>query len=270
MLAAQRQAHILEQIRQHRGVRVAELARDLGVSDMTIRRDLDALARQGLLDKVYGGATAPGLGSTDEPGFEAKSLRERAEKDVIAATEATLVRAGTAVGLSAGTTTWTLAHHLLDVPGITVVTNSVQVADVLHSGGRADQTVVLTGGIRTPSGALVGPVAVAALRSLNLDLVIIGVHGMEETSGFTTPNLMEADTDRALIGAGRRLMVVADRTKWGVVGISTIARLEDADVLVTDGGLDERARAVLRERVGQLMLAPLAPLAPRRGRVAAS
>ena len=82
----------------------------------------------------------------------------------------------------------------------------------------------------------------SALRSVHLDLVLLGVHGMDERSGFTSPNLLEAETDRALVDAGRRLIVVADHTKWGVVGLSSIARLDQADVLITDAGLRREAR----------------------------
>lgn len=261
MLAPQRRDFILARLRASGGVRVSELVRQLGVSDMTVRRDLDALAAQGLVHKVHGGATPTAPSSTDEPGFAAKSALERAEKHAIAAAAASLVPPGSAVGLSAGTTVWAFARELLDVPGLTVVTNSVQVAELLHTAGRADQTVVLTGGLRTPSDALVGPVAVTALQSLNLDIVFMGVHGMDNRSGFTTPNLLEADTDRALIAAGRRLVVLADHTKWGVVGISTIARLDEADVLVTDSGLDTEAQRQLAEHVGQLVVADVRAVA---------
>ena len=75
---------------------------------------------------------------------------------------------------------------------------------------------------------------------VHVDLVFVGVHGMDPRSGFTCPNLLEAETDRALIEAGRRLVVVADHSKWGVIGISSIARLDQADVLITDAGLDAR------------------------------
>ena len=140
------------------------------------------------------------------------------------------------------------------VPGLTVVTNSVRVADVLHQIGRTDQTIILTGGVRTPSDALVGPFAVAALRTVHVDLVFVGVHGMDQRSGFTCPNLLEADTDRALIEAGRRLVVVADHSKWGVIGISSIARLDQADVLITDAGLSPEARRILAESVRELIV----------------
>lgn len=254
MLAQQRQALILEEVRRSGGVRVSELTRQLNVSDMTIRRDLEALAERGLLEKVHGGATAIGEHSTDEPGFEAKSYRQRQEKEAIAKHAASRVRPGSAIGVSAGTTTHALAPYLCEVPGITVVTNSIPVADVLYRAGRADQTVVLTGGLRTPSDALVGPFAVSAIRELHLDLIFMGVHGMDGRSGFTTPNLMEADTNRALVSAGRRLVVLADHSKWEMVGISSIAALADADVVITDDGLDPEAREILAAEVGELVV----------------
>ncbi len=263
MLARQRQDLILEEVRTRGAVKVSELVELLDVSDMTVRRDLDVLSDKGLLDKVHGGAAARQDRSVDEPGFEVKSMRALSEKESIARSAVTLVHPGMAVGVSAGTTTWTLAHLLRDVPALTIVTNSMRIADVFlgwqsqgQAPGRAPgQTVVLTGGIRTPSDALVGPVAVHALRSLHLDAVFLGVHGMDEAGGFTTPNLMESETNRALVDAARQLIVVADHTKWGVVGLSTIVGLEAAQVLVSDSGLPQAARDVLSSRVGRLILA---------------
>jgi len=254
MLAQQRQAAILERVRAAGGVRVSELVAEFGVSDMTIRRDLESLAERGLLAKVHGGATTMRSGSTDEPGFAAKSIRQRSEKSAIASRAADLVSPGIAVALSAGTTTAELAQRLVDMPNLTVVTNSIPVADIFYRSGRPDQTVVLTGGVRTPSDALVGPVAVAAIRSLHLDALFLGVHGMSERAGYTTPNLMEADTNRALVDAAERLIVLADSTKWGTVGISSIAALDEAHVVVTDGALPDAAKAALTEHVEELIL----------------
>ena len=254
MLAQQRQAAILDRVRATGGVRVSELASEYGVSDMTIRRDLEALADRGLLAKVHGGATTVSPGSAHEPGFAAKSVRQRGEKTAIAMRAAALVSPGDAIALSAGTTTAELAQRLVDVPSLTVVTNSIPVADVFYRGGRPDQTVVLTGGTRTPSEALVGPVAVAAIGSLHLDLLFLGVHGMSERAGYTTPNLMEADANRALVEASESLVVLADSTKWGTVGISSIVPLSRADVLITDSGLDEDARILLSETVPDLVV----------------
>jgi DeoR/GlpR family transcriptional regulator of sugar metabolism len=254
MLAQQRQAAILDRVRAAGGVRVTELAAEFAVSDMTIRRDLEALAERGLLAKVHGGATTVSPGSAHEPGFTAKSVRERGEKAAIAMRAAALVSPGDAIALSAGTTTAELAQRLVDVPSLTVVTNSIPVADVFYRGGRADQTVVLTGGTRTPSDALVGPVAVAAIGTLHLDMLFLGVHGMSERAGYTTPNLMEADVNRALVEAAERLVVLADHTKWGTVGISSIVPLSRAHVLITDDGLDDEARELLSETVPELVV----------------
>jgi DeoR/GlpR family transcriptional regulator of sugar metabolism len=255
MLAAQRQAAILDTVRASGGVRVADLVDRFGVSDMTIRRDLEMLAERGLVLKVHGGATALRPGATDEPGFAVKTELHTVEKEAIAERAAQLVQPGTAIALSAGTTTARLAQRLVAVAGLTVVTNSIPVADLFHRAGRSDQTVVLTGGVRTPSDALVGPIASAAIRSLHVDLLFLGVHGMSERAGFTTPNLMEAETDRALVASAGRLAVVADSSKWGVVGISSIAALAEAHVLITDSGLDAEARQVLAAAVDDLIIA---------------
>lgn len=254
MLAKQRHALILDEVRRAGGVRVSDLTHLLSVSEMTVRRDLEALARQGLLEKVHGGATRAGIGATEEPGFDAKVGRETGEKEAIALRAMALVTPGSAIALSAGTTTHALARHLTDVAGLTVVTNSMRTAQALGAGDRTDRTVVVTGGIRTPSDALVGPVALATIRSLHLDVVFMGVHGMGEQTGFTTPNLMESEVNRALIAAARTCVVLADHTKWATVGLSSFARLDEADVLITDCGLGADARARLADEVGELVV----------------
>jgi DeoR/GlpR family transcriptional regulator of sugar metabolism len=174
------------------------------------------------------------------------------------------------VALSAGTTTAELAGLLRAVPDLTVVTNSIPVADALHGESPGEPAgdpsgadtvlvdtatqVVLTGGVRTRSDALVGPIACAAIASLHCDVLFLGVHGMSHRAGFTTPNLMEAETNRALVASAGRLVVVADHTKWDTVGISTMAALRDADVLITDSGLPDAARDTLAAQVGELII----------------
>src|SRR6266496_5875687 len=118
MLARQSQALILDELRRTGGVRVSELTDLLGVSDMTIRRDLEQLAADGVLQKVHGGAVLSG-NVTEEPGFEAKRMLEQPAKRAIAARAAALVKPGTAIALSAGTTTWSMAQHLASVRGLT-------------------------------------------------------------------------------------------------------------------------------------------------------
>ncbi len=267
MLAGQRQLLILEQVRLRGAVRVAELTELLDVSDMTIRRDLDVLAASGLVAKVHGGATVPGRLSADEPGFEVKSHRQLDEKEAIAEAAAALVEPGQAVGLTAGTTTWRLAHHLRGIPDLTVVTNSIQAANVLHRDRRPDLTVILTGGVRTPSDALVGPVAVTTLRSLHVDVLFMGVHGMTADAGFTTPNLLEAETDQAFVVSAERVVVTADHTKWGVRGLSRIVRLDEVRTLVSDGGLPADARTILEEHVRELLVVAKGKRRRQRGGV---
>ncbi|MCY7342191.1 MAG: DeoR/GlpR family DNA-binding transcription regulator [Pseudonocardia sp.] len=252
MLARQRQEVILDEVRTTGGARVSELVERLGVSDMTVRRDIEVLAGQGLVTRVHGGATVTGS-SVDEPGFAAKSGLHTAAKQAIAAAAASLVEPGASVALSAGTTTHAVATALLAVPGLTVVTNSLRVAEVMHDAGHP--SVVLTGGERTPSDALVGPIAVEALRRLHVDWLLMGVHGMDAEAGFTTPNLVEAETNRALVACARRVAVVADNSKWGVVGLSTIATLSEVDVVVSDTGLGADARSILESSCGRLVLA---------------
>ncbi|MFF1357586.1 MULTISPECIES: DeoR/GlpR family DNA-binding transcription regulator [unclassified Streptomyces] len=255
LLAEQRRALILDEVRRRGGVRVNELTRKLGVSDMTVRRDLDALARQGVLEKVHGGAVPVVEASTHEPGFEAKSGLELSAKEDIARTAAALAAPGTAIALSGGTTTYALAHHLLDVPDLTVVTNSVRVADVFHGAQRSSgqrqgaATVVLTGGVRTPSDSLVGPVADQAIAALHFDVLFLGVHGISLEAGLSTPNLAEAETNRRLVQSARRVVVVADHTKWGTVGLSSFASLDQVDTLVTDAGLPAEVRAEISEEL---------------------
>jgi DeoR/GlpR family transcriptional regulator of sugar metabolism len=264
LLAEQRRALILDEVRRRGGVRVNELTRKLDVSDMTVRRDLDALARQGVVEKVHGGAVPVAEASTHEPGFEAKSALELSAKEDIARMAARLAVPGSAIALSGGTTTYALAHHLLEVPDLTVVTNSVRVADVFHAVQRAGAagsrrpdaaTVVLTGGVRTPSDSLVGPVADQAIRSLHFDVLFLGVHGISVEAGLSTPNLVEAATNRCFVQAARRVVVVVDHTKWGTVGLSSFARLDEIDTLVTDAGLSAAVREEMAEHLPGLVVA---------------
>jgi DeoR/GlpR family transcriptional regulator of sugar metabolism len=116
-------------------------------------------------------------------------------------------------------------------------------------------TVVLTGGVRTPSDSLVGPVADQAIAALHFDLLFLGVHGISVEAGLSTPNLAEAETNRRLVQSARRVVVVADHTKWGKVGLSSFASLERIDTLVTDAGLPSEARGVVVEHLRRLVVA---------------
>ncbi|MGW1071226.1 DeoR/GlpR family DNA-binding transcription regulator [Streptomyces sp. NPDC002537] len=266
LLAEQRRALILDEVRRRGGVRVNELTRKLNVSDMTVRRDLDALARLGAVEKVHGGAVPVAEATAHEPGFEAKSELELIAKEDIARAAAKMAAHGSAIALAGGTTVYALAQRLVDVPDLTVVTNSVRAADVFHSAQRTmtaagpsprpgAATVVLTGGVRTASDTLVGPVADAAIRALHFDVLFIGVHGISVEAGLSTPNLAEAETNRHFVRSARRVVVVADHTKWGTVGLSSFASLDEVDALVTDTGLPAEARREISELLPELVVA---------------
>ena len=257
MLAAQRRSRILAELGRDGTVRVSDLVELLGVSDMTVRRDLVGLHREGLLEKVHGGAMAVVEPSSAEPGFEAKSQQHRDSKEAIAQRAASMVEPGMAIAVSAGTTTAALAVHLAAIESLTVITNSVWVADVLHRVGNTSTSVLLTGGLRTPSDALVGPVAISSLRTLHVDAFFMGVHGMDPRAGFSTPNLLESETNQAMIERSRRLIVCADSSKWGVIGLSSMAALSQASVVVTDTGLSAHASGVLADQAGELVTVPL-------------
>jgi DeoR/GlpR family transcriptional regulator of sugar metabolism len=258
MLARHRQSLILQAVRSDGSARVSDLTQRLGVSDMTIRRDLEVLARDGLVEKVHGGAVLPGTPASPEPGFEAKLVLERPEKNAIARAAARLVRPGTAIAVAAGSTTLALAQCLLDVPGLTIVTNSLRVMNAFSGTRGLDGTadsLILTGGVRTASDALVGPMADLTIRSLHFDLLFLGCFGFDAEAGLTTPNLAEAETNRTFIRVARRVVLLADHTKWGVVSLSSFARLNEVDVLVTDDLLPADARAEAAEAVGEVVYA---------------
>ncbi len=269
VLPSERRDLLLAAVRRHGSARIADLADEVGVSGMTVRRDIDALAQEGTLLKVRGGvtlATARGPGSARPPQHPAGDDPARREKEAVARLAAQLVEPGMSVGVSAGSTAWYVARELLATPEVTVVTNSLTVADLFADRtGRADlpsQAVVLTGGVRTPSAALVGPVAVRSLSHLHCDIVFLSVHGIDPQAGLTTPNILEAETDRALLACGQRTVVVADHGKWGRVSLTMVADLDAVDTLVVGEGLGPDALGELRGYVADVRLAEHLPPAP--------
>jgi DeoR/GlpR family transcriptional regulator of sugar metabolism len=258
-LADQRRQFILEKVRRDGAVRVVDLVESLAVSDMTIRRDLDFLARRGALEKVYGGAIALTGAVGHEPDFASKSSCRSVEKKSIAQAAAARVEPGSVVAISAGTTAFEVAARLLDVPRLTVVTNSLPVADLLRASA-ADRTsavapeLILTGGSPTPSASLVGPIADLVITSLHVDVLIMGAFGVTEQAGLSTPNLAEAQTNRAFVSSASHIVVVADHGKWGVRGLSSFAALNEIDCFITDAKLPAAARTALAASVGKLLI----------------
>lgn len=252
MLVTERRERILALVRERGTLPLSELASTLGVSDMTVRRDIELLAEDGEVQKVRGGVRAIGAG---RPARGAVTT-SRSELKAIASAAADLVEPGMAIGISGGEAGLALAHEVRGIADLTIVTNSLLVSDLFSPPSRSDapytQTVVLTGGVRTPSQSLVGPVAVRALEQLHCDLVFLDAHGLDVQAGLTTMNLLEAETYRAFMAMAREVIVLAEHTRWQVVGLTTIAELSDIDRLISDDALPADAADQLREHVGRL------------------
>jgi DeoR/GlpR family transcriptional regulator of sugar metabolism len=240
----------LEELVRSESVSVTLLSERFSVSDMTIRRDLDALSSRNLLRKVHGGAVpvgaSGGVKAAVEPHFAQKRSLNQPEKQAIAREASALIEFGDTVAFSAGTTTWTVAAGLFpDSQDLTFITNSTNIALTLQENGW--EQIVLSGGIfRTPSDALVGPYADRTLSNLNADVLFLGVHGIHPKAGLTTPNIAEAETNRCLVEAAQRVVVVADSSKLGVVALAEIVPLSQADFIVTDEGAPEETLDAMR------------------------
>lgn len=254
MLAAQRQNEILRELARVGAVRISDLAANLKVSEMTVRRDLDVLAEQGLLEKVHGGAIPPlGKSSTVEPPFKANSLREEAAKETIAKLAAGLVQPGTAIALMGGSTVFAMVKHIAEIPNLTVVTNSIPISNYLHEVGYPSQNVILTGGQRTPTDSLVGELTIATFKRLNLDQAFVGAQGFSASHGFSSPNLQEAETNRAVREHTKEFVVLADATKWGIEAFGSFAELHEADTLITSPGLKESTLKSIKKQIRQVL-----------------
>ncbi|MFI1398521.1 DeoR/GlpR family DNA-binding transcription regulator [Streptomyces sp. NPDC020681] len=232
MFAAERRQLILEMVRANGAVSLRELARVVQTSEVTVRRDVRALEAEGLLDRRHGGAVLPG-GFTRESGFPQKSLSATAEKTAIADLAASLVEEGEAIVVGAGTTTQELARRLARVPGLTVVTNSLLVAQALAHANRVE--VVMTGGtLRGSNYALVGSGAEQSLQGLRVSRAFLSGSGLTAERGLSTSNMLSASVDRALVQAAAEVVVLADHTK---LGTDTMFQTVPTDVitrLVTD------------------------------------
>jgi DeoR/GlpR family transcriptional regulator of sugar metabolism len=261
MLAPDRHSRIMAELQHSQAVRVADLAVLLHVSEMTIRRDIETLESQGQLRKIHGGATRPGRFSAIEPGFASNADSRLAAKKAIAAEAAMLIHPGMTIGVTGGTTTFQLADLIAARPaaseGLTVITNSLKAAEALYRGSGHGLRVILTGGERTPSEALVGPLARAAVSALNMDVCFLGVHGVDVQRGLTSPNLVEAETNAAFLQAAERTVVLADASKFGVRALAVVAPLGSANVLITDGDAGPTTIAAFRPHVGELRTVPI-------------
>jgi DeoR/GlpR family transcriptional regulator of sugar metabolism len=238
-LPAERHRLIQELLDEHRVVRVSALSELMGVSEVTIRRDLEALEHRGLLERTHGGAVAAQR-IRAEPAYEVAISINAEEKRSIGATAAALVEPGDALYLNGGTTTLQVFRHLR-APGAKVVTNHVGIA--LEAVDRDVELLLLGGHYRAPSHSVVGPFATDALRRTHATKAFIGVEGIGLSSGLTTPVAAEAEIARVMIEQTRgRVVVVADHSKVGTVADFVIVPLEQVDAVVVDAGIGTEYR----------------------------
>ncbi|MEP7055164.1 MAG: DeoR/GlpR family DNA-binding transcription regulator [Actinomycetota bacterium] len=245
MMIAERRRLILAEARAHGIVALRDLVDLLGTSEPTVRRDLRALAAQGLLHRTHGGAMLIS-GPAHEPTFSEKLEQAGEEKAAIASVAARLVHPGDSVILGPGTTTLALATQLVDVPELTVVTNSLLVAQALLA-APAVEVVVTAGSLRRSIHALVGPATEHTLAGLRATRVFMSGNGLCVERGLTTPNMLVAAADRALAAAGRDVVVLADYTKIGVDTMCQTLQLHQMAMVITDWNADDAEVGKLRD-----------------------
>lgn len=241
MIPTQRQQSLLSELHEKGAVRVSELSIQLGVSPMTVRRDIEDLAGKGLLKRVHGGAVSAST-LLAEPLFSVKSRMETAVKQAIAAKAVEYVAPGDVIAVGGGSTTYAFAQCLLEskrCEGVTILTNSIPVAQLAHSADASGSVeVIMTGGAVTRSNSLVGPIADKVIRGLRVNTLFTGAHSVSLPRGFLTPNSLEAATNSALISIADLCIVLADHTKWDSTSLSLFADFSQIDTVITDSALN--------------------------------
>ncbi|HSW41979.1 MAG TPA: DeoR/GlpR family DNA-binding transcription regulator [Patescibacteria group bacterium] len=243
--AARRRQRLGLIVDARRAVRLEELSAALGVSQATVRRDLDALAATGRLRRVHGGAVAVDE-RLDEPPFDAKAGAAAAEKLRIAARAVELLEQTDTVYLDSGSTILAAARLLHGWSRLTVVTNSLPAASELV--GRGPRLIVIGGELRTTSRALVGPLTRLVLEDLHVDRALMGTFALSLEDGLTTTDPSEGYTKQLVLRRAREVILLADSTKMGMRSFASAGRLNQVDVLVTDTGIDDRTVRALNRR----------------------
>jgi DeoR family transcriptional regulator of aga operon len=245
-------AQILERLDASGTVDVPELAEQFGVSLATIRRDLQLLDEQRLVERTHGGAVA--LDVAHELPVRYRTSHQHAQKLDVARVAVSRIPLGAVVGLTGGTTTTEVARQLAVRDSLSVVTNALNIAAELAL--RPKFKVVVPGGVARPqSFELVGLWSEQALRGINIGVAVIGVDGADAEAGLTTHDEIEAQTNAALVARARHVIVVADSSKLGRVHLARIAGLDQVDELITDANAAPEELARLR-RVCTVTVAP--------------
>jgi DeoR family transcriptional regulator of aga operon len=232
MLIDERRNHILNLLQGKGRVLVADLSRTLGISQITIRKDLDNLQAKGLIQRTHGGALPAHTGALSDPSLQEKQKQHSQEKQRIAAAAVRLVQEGQCVMLDSGTTTTAIAQALKRFSQLTVITNAVNIAAELTG---TNFEVILTGGtLRKNSFSLVGPLAEDVLEEMHADILFLGVDGFDVEMGVTTPNLLESRVNRAMVKAARKIVAVCDSTKFSRRSLSRIVAPSAIHHVITD------------------------------------
>ncbi|HDI00138.1 MAG: DeoR/GlpR transcriptional regulator [Candidatus Latescibacterota bacterium] len=243
---SERKDVILGEIKRRGRVSVPELSSLLGVSQVTVRRDLQRLEREGYVVKTYGGAV-----STDRVAFEfsfqKKLQRNIAEKERIGRYAAGLVEEGEAIFLDNGTTTLQIAYNLRTRRNIKVVTNSLCVVYALEP-AEGIELILLGGIVRRGWNDLYGPLTEKAIAELHVDKAFVGADGVSPEAGFTAADLRTARPTELVVRSAKKVIVVADHTKIGRVAFVRFASLDDVDMLITSRGIGEEEKVELESR----------------------
>jgi DeoR family transcriptional regulator of aga operon len=244
MLIEERRQYIVGVAQKHGRVLVEELSESLGVSNITIRKDLDHLQSRGVLQRAHGGAFLPGNGAISDPSLQEKEARHSSEKLRIADAAADLVQEGQCVLLDSGTTTTAIARALKRFSRLTIITNAMNIAAELSV---MDFDVLLTGGsLRKNSFSLVGPLAEDMLCDMHADILFLGVDGFDFEIGLTTPNVMESRVNRAMVKASSMVVAVCDSTKFNRRSLSKIVDASAIHHVITDSDLPSETVEALR------------------------
>jgi DeoR/GlpR family transcriptional regulator of sugar metabolism len=214
---------------------VAQICKQFNVSEATARRDLEVLSEQGQAQRVHGGAIKVRQAAPEEP-ILSRNLAQEEEKEHIGRAAAALIKDGETVFLGSGTTVLQVAQNLV-MRGITVITNSLPVINLLAE--KENITLIALGGsLRDSELSFIGHITELALAEVRADKVIIGTRAINLEQGLTNDYLPETLTDRAILNAGREVIIVADHTKCGLVSTAFLAPLTAMNTLVTDDETD--------------------------------
>jgi DeoR family transcriptional regulator, aga operon transcriptional repressor len=232
LIKEERFQRILQVIQKDGYVMAGNLARNFGVSEITIRRDLDELDERGFVHRAHGGAIISAPASIEPPIIQ-RQLQEKECKEAIASTAAAMIIDGESIFIGSGSTVSYVAHHLTNHKRLTVVTNALNVSTEFATAPNI--TVVVLGGmLRHEELSLIGHIAEQSLREVTLDKVIIGIPAIDLKVGLTNDYLPEVITDRTILNQAREVILVADHTKCGRVASAFVAPLSRVNTFITD------------------------------------